>query len=81
MRDSAYLSKLINKMKEWEKKSNNHNLYYFADFEYWPNIIDNTNKDMKGRINSLENLYGFDLIKDREGFTFIFYSRAEQILY
>ncbi len=72
MRDSAYLSKLINKMKEWEKKSNNHNLYYIVDFEDYPNIIENTNKGMKGRINSLENLYGFDLIKDREGFMFIF---------
>jgi len=71
MRDSAYLSKLINKMKEWEKKSNNLDLG-LDDFEYYPNIIENTNKGMKGRINSLENLYGFDLIKDREAFVFIF---------
>ena len=71
MKDSAYLSKLINKMKEWEKKSNNLNFHLY-NFEHYPNIIDNTNKDMKGKINSLENLYGFDIIKDREGFMFIF---------
>jgi len=59
MKDSAYLPKLINKMKEWEKKSNNHNLYYIVDFEDYPNIIDNTNKDMKGRINSLEKFIWF----------------------
>jgi len=58
-------------MKEWEKKSNNLDLG-LDDFEYYPNIIENTNKGMKGRINSLENLYGFDLIKDREAFVFIF---------
>ena len=71
MKDSAYLSRLINKMKEWEKKSNNLDLG-LDDFEYYPNIIENTNNGMKGRINSLENLYGFDIIKDREGFGFLF---------
>jgi hypothetical protein len=71
MKDSAYLSKLINEMKKWEKKSNNLDLG-LDDFEYYPNIIENTNNGMKGRINSLENLYGFDLIKDREAFVFIF---------
>ena len=72
MRDSAYLSKLINEMKKWEKQN-----YAAVDFgRIWfdtdPEAVNSTNKHIRGKINSKEDLFSFSIEKDGRGFSFHF---------